>query len=56
MLKSNKHFYCFNGIVWCIQAIDPYPSGNPAYDAFIGGIQAATQGIVSVSKKLRLRQ
>ena len=41
---------------WYIQALDPYPSGNPAYDAFIGGIQAATQGIVNVSKILTLRQ
>ena len=33
-----------------MQALDPYPSGNPAYDAFIGGIRAATQGIVNVSR------
>ena len=36
-------------MLFMIQAIEPYPSGNPAYDAFIGGIREATQGIVDVS-------
>ena len=57
MLKCNGYFYVLMVFwYWYIQALDPYPSGNPAYDAFIGGIQAATQGIVNVSKILTLRQ
>ena len=32
-----------------VQCSGPYPSGNPAYDAFIGGVRAVTQKVVDVS-------
>ena len=41
--------YALQKIFINVQCSGPYPSGNPAYDAFIGGVRAVTQKVVDVS-------